>query len=152
MYIRNLRPDDYPEADRLMGLLHKLHVDARPDLYVPMEHIYSEEKFGQMLDSQDYITLGAELDGKLIGLCIAEIRRRSFMVEQCSVYVDDLIVDPDFRRRGIASALMAQCRRHALACGAKRIDLMVWDFNEDALAFYKAQGMKMQRCILEKIL
>lgn len=152
MHIRNLRPDDYPQADRLMGLLHKLHVDARPDLYVPMEHIYSEEKYGQMVESKDCIALCAVEQGQIIGLCIAQVRYRSFMVDQCSVYVEDLIVDPAFRRRGVATALTRECEHRAKLCGAKRMDLMAWDFNKDALAFYEAHGMKMQRCILEKIL
>lgn len=34
--------------------------------------------------------------------------------------------------------------------GAVRIDLMVWNFNEDALGFYKAMGMDVQRFVLEK--
>ena len=31
-----------------------------------------------------------------------------------------------------------------------RIDLMVWNFNKDAISFYQSIGMKVQRCILEK--
>lgn len=34
--------------------------------------------------------------------------------------------------------------------GAKRLDLMVWDFNKSAIDFYKSLGMAEQRYILEK--
>jgi hypothetical protein len=33
--------------------------------------------------------------------------------------------------------------------GAERLDLMVWDFNEDARKFYEKMGMKPQRYIYE---
>jgi len=34
--------------------------------------------------------------------------------------------------------------------GAVRIDLMVWNFNKDAIEFYKSMGMDVQRFVLEK--
>lgn len=40
----------------------------------------------------------------------------------------------------------------AKARGAKRLDLMLWAFNESAAGFYEEMGMKTQRYILEKAL
>ena len=34
--------------------------------------------------------------------------------------------------------------------GAKRIDLLVWDFNKDTIEFYNAMGMDIQSFVFEK--
>ncbi len=39
--IRKLKLEDYEDVDTLMQQLHRIHVDARPDLYAEMEHPYS---------------------------------------------------------------------------------------------------------------
>lgn len=49
-------------------------------------------------------------------------------------------VHPAFRRMGIAKALLDAIEEYAVEKGISRIDLTVWDFNEDAIAFYKASG------------
>jgi GNAT superfamily N-acetyltransferase len=50
----------------------------------------------------------------------------------------------------VATALFRAAEEAAKAGGALRLDLMVWDFNRDAMAFYQAMGMTPQRYILEK--
>lgn len=67
-----------------------------------------------------------------------------------TAYIDDIFVRKEYRRKGVAKALFAQLERRAKAQGAERMDLMVWDFNETALEFYKSLGMTIQRYILEK--
>ena len=60
------------------------------------------------------------------------------------------MVAEKFRRRGIAKELFAAAEKTAKEKGAVRLDLMVWNFNEDAIGFYKAMGMDVQRFVLEK--
>ena len=148
MHIRTLTPADYPAVDKLMAGLHALHVTGRPDLYVPMEHIYSREYYESLL--ADHIALGAEIDGEIAGLCICEWRKRTCMVNHVTAYMDDLVVAEPYRGQGVATALFHAAEEAARAGGALRLDLMVWDFNKDALAFYQAMGMTPQRYIFEK--
>ena len=148
MHIRTLTAADYPAVDALMAGLHALHVTGRPDLYVPMEHIYSREYYESLLT--DHIALGTEIDGVLAGLCICEWRKRTCMVNHITAYMDDLVVAEPYRGRGVATALFHAAEKAARAGGAIRLDLMVWDFNQDAMAFYKAMGMTPQRYIMEK--
>jgi GNAT superfamily N-acetyltransferase len=51
--------------------------------------------------------------------------------------LDDLFVDPDVRRRGIATALVREVERQARAAGVTRVDVTA---NEHALAFYGSVG------------
>lgn len=58
-------------------------------------------------------------DGTVIGALIAY---RS-QVQPAQLYVQDLIVDPDRRRQGVAAALLAHLRRAAGALGCEQIYL-----------------------------
>ena len=64
--------------------------------------------------------------------------------------MDDLVVDKGCRGKGIASQLYREMEVRGRKAGAKRLDLMVWEFNEGARKFYEKQGMKLQRYIYEK--
>ena len=135
--IRKLRAEDYLVIDACMQELHRLHVDGRPDIFAPLEHPYSEQEFLNIVEDETYITLGAG--------------DKSEMVDDLkTVYIDDFFVRKEYRRRGIAKYIFEQFEDLAKEKGAKRIDLMVWEFNESALELYEALGMKTQRRILEK--
>lgn len=71
---------------------------------------------------------------------------------QKPTYVDDMFVHPSYRGQKIATTLFHEMERRAKELGAKRIDLMVWEFNESAQELYRSLGMTPQRYILEKLL
>jgi len=55
-------------------------------------------------------------------------------------FVDDLAVFPQFRRRGIASALLARAETGAILRGCGKIHLECREGNAGALALYEARG------------
>ena len=148
--IRSLGKEDYSDFDRLMRQLHQLHVEQRPDLYLPMEHFCSREDFEKLLDSEDSIALCADTEKRITGLCLVTLRKKSVMVEMTSAYMDALVVDKICRHQGIAKALFRQAEQLAREKGAQRLDLMVWAFNQEAQAIYEHMGMTPQRYIYEK--
>ncbi|OUN25895.1 GNAT family N-acetyltransferase [Blautia sp. An81] len=150
MEIRDMESKDYPEIDRLMKELHELHVKGRPDLYTELEHPYSREEFEKIVSNPGIIAILAEEKSVVIGLCIGTLRKKSGMVEMKTMYIEDLIVDRNFRGKGIASQLYEEMEERGRNTGAKRLDLMVWEFNSDAKRFYEKQGMRPQRYIYEK--
>lgn len=150
MEIRDMESKDYPEIDRLMKELHELHVKGRPDLYTELEHPYSREEFEKIVSDPEIIAILAEEKSVIIGLCIGTLRKKSGMVEMKTMYIEDLIVDRNFRGKGIASQLYEEMEERGRNTGAKRLDLMVWEFNSDAKRFYEKQGMRPQRYIYEK--
>ena len=150
MEIRDMESKDYPEIDRLMKELHELHVKGRPDLYTELEHPYSREEFEKIVSDPEIIAILAEEKSVVIGLCIGTLRKKSGMGEMKTMYIEDLIVDRNFRGKGIASQLYEEMEERGRNTGAKRLDLMVWEFNSDAKRFYEKQGMRRQRYIYEK--
>ena len=103
-----------------------------------------------MAESEKFISIVAEENGIVVGLCSVEIRERSVMVKMRTAYMDDLIVDESCRKKGIAKALFAEAEARAKEPGAKRPDSMVWDFNKNAIGFYEHLGMTPQRYIFKK--
>ena len=133
MNIHPLIPEDYPVIDSYMQELHDLHVQGRPDLFIPASHIYSEADFREITTDGNHIAL-AMTDDHFIA------------------YVDDMFVHPSYRGQKIATTLFHEMEQKAKELGATRIDLMVWEFNESAQELYRSLGMTPQRYILEKLL
>ena len=52
--------------------------------------------------------------------------------------------------KGIGKKLFCETEKIAKENGAKRLDLTVWEFNKDAISFYKSLGMQPQRYTFEK--
>ncbi len=56
------------------------------------------------------------------------------------IYLEDLFVDPKFRRAGIGKALLAHLAKLTKDRGCSRLDWAVLDWNEPAIRFYKKIG------------
>ena len=148
--IRVLTPADYSEYCPLMQALHDIHVAGRPDLFREAEFITSRERYEQLLADENTLLLGAFQNSELIGFAAGELQHRSMMMNITSLSVTDLFVAQSARRRGVAAGLLRELQARAKRAGAVRCDIMVWQFNEAAIAFYEAQGFSVQRSILEK--
>lgn len=150
-FLRDMTPADYAEVDRLLGQLHAIHVAGRPDIYEPVAHPYTRERYEAMVADSGMLTfLACDEAGRVQGICLVTLRDQNGMRREKTAYLEALVVDCRYRRQGIATLLLrkAECRAHAW--GAVRMDLNVWDFNREALAFYRKEGLLPQRWILEK--
>ncbi len=152
MKIRTMTPLDYEAMDEKMRILHRMHVAARPDQYAETEHVYSRDDFEAIVACEQCIALAAEEEGGMVGICLAAVKEPKALhgnFGNTVAYIEALYVDETARRRGVATALYEETARRAKALGASGLELMVWEFNQPALAFYEALGMKTQRLVLE---
>ena len=72
------------------------------------------------------------------------------MVSTPIMYIEDIYVEEEYRAMGIGKELYQHVQKIAKNKGCKRIELMVWEFNKNALTFYQCMGMKMQRAFFEE--
>ena len=56
------------------------------------------------------------------------------------IYLEDLLVVPEHRGRGIGKALLVELARLARGRGCGRLEWWVLDWNEPSIAFYKSLG------------
>ena len=155
MTVRFARETELEEINRLRKQVNDLHVAGKPDVFKP--------GFGREL--QDYLyaiwndpeqrIVVAEYDGALAGFAVLHhiVRPENpFMLERNFLDIDEFCVDEAFRRRGIASEMIRFIRDYAVQEGYHRLELNMWEFNRDALAFYEAAGFTTYRRYLEMFL
>jgi GNAT superfamily N-acetyltransferase len=81
----------------------------------------------------------AELDGEPAGFALF-FQNFSTFLGRPGLYLEDLFVQPAFRRRGVGRALFLYLARLAEQRGYGRFEWSVLDWNEPAIAFYKSLG------------
>jgi GNAT superfamily N-acetyltransferase len=59
------------------------------------------------------------------------------------IYLEDLYVRPEFRRRGIGRALFRHLAQRCVAEGWTRFEWSVLDWNTPSIAFYKSLGAEL---------
>ena len=102
-------------------------------------------KFGKWLDSPAHVLLIAEVDGDIAGYAFSWVihyRDHPTYRDFDSFYIDDICVLKKFQRNGIGKALMIRCIEEARCRKCTNMDLNVWSFNKEAIAFYGSCGLR----------
>lgn len=152
MMIRKLEPADYEAMLALYEALDEYHVCSRPDYFIHREDIYPRDAFEHNIANPICLELGAfDAAGRMVGTVGATLWNESGMRKDLkTVCLDNIYVLPACRRSGIAAMLFAVVERWAKEQGAVRLELHTWDFNQGAIALYRAMGMTPQRYVFEK--
>ena len=153
--IRFMKAEDYSIFSAFYRELHRLHVQAMPDIFRPETGLPPEEVFCSDLKKDDHCMLLAETDGKPAGMCILlwkEVPDDPLfpLLPRKTGHIDDIYVAPEFRRQGIATLLCEEAQRLARERGVSHLTLMVWSFNEDAMKLYKKLGFAPTLINMEK--
>jgi GNAT superfamily N-acetyltransferase len=77
----------------------------------------------------------AELNGKITGMAFYFISYSTWK-GRC-LFLEDIIVKPEHRKKGIGSILFNKVIEKAREIGAKRLQWQVLEWNEPAIEFYK---------------
>lgn len=152
MIIRFAKENELVRVNELRKQVNDLHVEGEPDVFKEgfndelRDHIYDIWN-----DSEQEIVV-ADSDGIICGFAVLHhiVKPATpFMYERDFMDVDEFCVDKEYRRQGVASEIITFIRKYAKERGFNRIELNMWEFNQDALAFYEAVGFKTYRRYLE---
>ncbi len=156
MIIRNLKLDDFYDINNLFMQLHNSEVEQRPDLFRKIEKPTTsmEWDFEASLMDDSKIMIGAEADGKIVGFAIVQIRQSMYKIQtpRTFAYFENIVVDENYRRKGIGAAIFQEGIKRAKEQGATAVELKVWNFNMGAINFYQSLGMTVQSLTMEKTL
>jgi GNAT superfamily N-acetyltransferase len=81
----------------------------------------------------------AEVDGDVVGMALWFVSFSTWLGAH-GIYLEDLFVSPDHRRRGLGRALLSTLAQVAVDRGYQRLEWAVLDWNEPALDFYRSIG------------
>ncbi|WP_407646678.1 GNAT family N-acetyltransferase [Gloeocapsopsis crepidinum] len=95
------------------------------------EHLFSAQPYVEAII--------AEVQGKAAGFALFFHNYSTFLT-QPGIYLEDLFVLPEYRRKGIGKALIKYLAQLAVERGCGRLEWSVLDWNEPAIAFYNRMG------------
>ena len=152
MEIRFAEEGELEQVNGLRKQVHGLHAAGRPETFKPgfppelRDHIRDIFR-----DPRRKIAVCVD-GGRVCGYAVLNHITRPetpFMFERDCLDLDEFGVDEACRRRGIATRMIGFLREYAKNAGFDRIELNMWEFNRDALAFYEASGFKTYRRYME---
>ena len=81
----------------------------------------------------------AVVDGKEVGFAIYFTNYSTFL-GRAGLYLEDLYVQPEYRRHGIGKALLQYLAKMAVSCEFGRLDWACLNWNVDSIEFYESLG------------
>jgi ribosomal protein S18 acetylase RimI-like enzyme len=157
--IRLATPEDYGELCRVLEEVDAHHRRALPDVYRrPDGPARSREYILGILHSEEAALFVAEAGGQgrpvigVVHIAIRETPDIPLLVPRRYAVVENLIVSRTHRRSGIGRALMTRAHQWALTRGVTEVELTVWEFNAEAIAFYGELGYRPSRLKMGKTL
>ncbi|MBR9787131.1 MAG: GNAT family N-acetyltransferase [Vibrionaceae bacterium] len=134
--------DDISILNDLMFDLHDEHHVQSPELFKTAEEIEQEKSIGRYIDNPECLVYVASKDDEIIGFVSGHFCELISVVSKPVMMgsVDELYVLPEFRKQGVAKALLDKIESTFINYGAKQMFVEVWNFNQQALALYEKQG------------
>ena len=124
--IRLMKPDDFAAVVRID---EKVLKTPRPDYY--------RLKFEELVQSTDRLPtslVAEEEGGTVVGFVMGELFIGEYGISH-EATLDTLVVDPDYRHRGIGEQLIREFMDHLKALGAGKISTLV-DSNDSRLMHF----------------
>ena len=152
MNIRFATESDLSRINELRRQVNDLHTAARPDMFKPGFPQEVQDYLHTMFEADNKHILVAEMNGRIVAFaCLAEVVTSAtpYRPARRFLEVDEIGVDESVRRQGVGRQLFEEIRRIAKANGFTRVELNMWEFNDEALNFYEAIGFTTYRRYME---
>lgn len=134
--IREARPADIPAIVRLVTELaeyeraaHEVRLD---------EHKLTSALFGEVPAARCHV---AEMDGSVVGMALY-YPTFSTWTGVPGIWLEDLYVQPQWRKLGLGRDLIRSLARVAVQSGYERLEWAVLDWNTPAWRFYASLGAR----------
>lgn len=130
---------DIPELIGLLGILFAIEQDFTPDVEKQRRGLSSllASPFG-------HAAIARDAEGRAIGLATAQLVI-STAEGAPSAWIEDVVIDAEWRGKGLGRALLAYVLQWARSQGATRAQLLADLDNAPALEFYEHLGWQSTR-------
>ncbi len=156
MRIERAKKQDIPAISDLLLQVLTVHHEGRPDLFKGNCRKYTASELeGLLEDGTRPIFAAYAEDGRMLGyaFCILQQHKHdNVLTDIRTLYIDDLCVDAAARGQKVGTALYRHVLDYARSIGCYNVTLNVWSCNADAMQFYEAMGMQVQKLGMETIL
>ncbi|MBN1574157.1 MAG: GNAT family N-acetyltransferase [Deltaproteobacteria bacterium] len=140
--VRAARPEDAGDIVRLIKGLAEF--EREPEAVKITEEDVIEHGFNEDPDLNYFCCLMAERDGKVVGFALYFFTFSTWEGKP-ALYLEDIFILPEYRRRSVAKGLMVELAKIAVQKGCARFEWAVLDWNVDAMDFYHAMEGSHQK-------
>lgn len=148
--VRPGRASDVPALLRLLAQLDQYHAEIQPSFFRAGARTGQEVR--ELIAGRHSTILVAEDGGgALVGavtLRVYDTPAHPLMVPERRALLEDMVVDPGARRRGVGRALAEAARGWCRQEGASQLLLTVWEGNGGAERFYREAGFSSVNQVL----
>lgn len=149
MEIREAKIEDLEQIISIQEQISRIHYENRPDIFKYKSKIEIENVAIDTINDKDKKCIIATDDTlKIYGLLICKIKyikEHINLKDARTLWIEDIGVDEKYRKKGIGKQLLKEAEKIAKKLKCKRIELNCWNFNKDAINFYKSIGMNTQK-------
>lgn len=150
--IREIVKEDYDKVLELAHEVHLIHLENRPDIYNDACSL-PYNRFLEMLESG--YNYAYEENGNILGIILGEVVESAnipLFKKRRILFIDDIAVTKNYRNKKIGTKLYLTVKEKAIKDNLDSIELNVWSFNKDAIAFYQKLGLREKNIKMEEIL
>jgi GNAT superfamily N-acetyltransferase len=134
-----IRPADRNDVPLILKLVRELaEYEREPNAAVATEESLLRDGFGP---EPRFRCVIADWDSAAAGFGLYFLNYSTWQGRP-GLYVEDVFVRPEYRRRGIGKALFVHLAQEAVRQGCGRFQWQVLDWNAPAIAFYESLGAK----------
>lgn len=112
-----VRPLDELDIGGIVSIDERMTGIYRPEIW--------ERRVGYYLRRDPGASQVAELNGRVVGFMLGDLRAGEFGLEEPSGWIERFGIDPDYRGRDLGTQLFGAIRRHFEASGAVTIRTLV---------------------------
>jgi GNAT superfamily N-acetyltransferase len=133
-----VRDARFDELDALLELYHHLHTEDAP--LPPRPAI--EAIWRSIQDNPSIHYFVAEVDGRIVSTCNLTVVPNLTRGARPFAAIENVVTHPDYRRRGLATALLHHALEVARSAGCYKVMLMTGRKDPATLRFYEQAGFK----------
>ena len=127
-----IRPLDELDIGSIVRIDERITGIYRPDLW--------EQRAGYYLRRDPDASQVAEVDGRVVGFMLGDLRAGEFGLEEPSGWIERFGIDPDYRGRDLGKQLFTAILRHFRAHGATTVRTLVDRKDAGVAGFLEALG------------
>ena len=134
MKIRLAQPVDVEDIHRL---IYELAVYEK----APEQMVASIDQINKSLFTENPVAFChvAEVEGKIVGIALWFLNYSTWLGKP-GIYLEDLVVQPEYRGHGIGKGFMQTLAALCVESGYERFQWWVLDWNKPSIDFYESLG------------
>lgn len=129
-----IRPLDEMDISAIVGIDEKIGGAYRPEVW--------ERRIGYYLRRDPETSVVAEVDGRVVGFMLGEVRSGEFGLEEPTGWIEVLGVDPEHRGRALGRQMAEALLQHFRERGAHTVRTLVDEQSEELRSFFGSVGFQ----------